>query len=259
MAKRVPDFIWEYECPEMGRYEVAVYFSHRKSLKLLVTPECRVELWMPIYSTLAAARAYLAEHQLWIVRGLSKYRSMACLHPILPLEKRSHLLFLGEDFAFHWHPAGSPSSAYPQNLCRHECNRTEKTFHLHCPNEYIMPCITGLIGRYARTLLPEIIRPAIQKFVQRNRVAPSTIKFRLKTAQWASCSSSRVISLNTRLVQASPECIRMVVVHELCHLVEMNHSKRFYALMDAEMPEWRVADKILKTQFPSLRPDTILF
>lgn len=259
MVKRSPDFIGEYEHPDVGQYQVAVYLSHRKSLKLLVTSECRVELWMPPYFSLDAARTYLATNQPWIVRGLNKYRSMALRHPILPLEQRRHLLFLGEDFTFRWHPVETSPSAYPKNLCQHECNRAEKTFHLHCPSEQILPCITGLIDGYAHRLLPEIIRPVIQKFVQRNGIAPSAIKFRLKTAQWGSCSSSRIISLNTRLVQASPECICMIMVHELCHLVEMNHSKRFYALMDEEMPGWRAADKWLKAKFPSLRPDTILF
>ncbi len=64
------------------------------------------------------------------------------------------------------------------------------------------------------------------------------LRLRAMRSRWGSCSS-RGICLNTRLIQAPPACIDMVIVHELCHLREMNHSPRFYALMDAAMPDWR--------------------
>lgn len=57
--------------------------------------------------------------------------------------------------------------------------------------------------------------------------------------QWGSCSPKGAINLNPCLVKAPRECIDYVVLHELCHLREHNHSKRFYALLDKHMPEWR--------------------
>jgi predicted metal-dependent hydrolase len=46
-------------------------------------------------------------------------------------------------------------------------------------------------------------------------------------------------------MKAPPLCIDMVIVHELCHIREMNHSSAFYALMDAAMPGWREASRQL--------------
>lgn len=56
--------------------------------------------------------------------------------------------------------------------------------------------------------------------------------------QWGSCSPNGRLTLNTHLVKAPRECIDYVILHELCHLAEHNHSPRFYRLMSEVMPEW---------------------
>lgn len=57
--------------------------------------------------------------------------------------------------------------------------------------------------------------------------------------QWGSCSPSGTIHLNPWLVRAPRDCIDYVIVHELCHLREHNHSRRFYSLLDQQVPDWR--------------------
>lgn len=56
--------------------------------------------------------------------------------------------------------------------------------------------------------------------------------------QWGSCSPCGRITLNPHLVKAPRECIDYVILHELCHLAEHNHSERFYRLMGQVMPKW---------------------
>ncbi|MDW7746839.1 SprT family zinc-dependent metalloprotease [Halomonas sp.] len=58
--------------------------------------------------------------------------------------------------------------------------------------------------------------------------------------QWGSCSPKGVILLNPHLVKAPTECIDYVILHELCHLEEHNHSQRFYDLLRYAMPRWEV-------------------
>lgn len=62
---------------------------------------------------------------------------------------------------------------------------------------------------------------------------------------WGSCSPHRVITLNPALIKAPAYCVEYVLLHELCHLSEHNHSQRFYALLDRYMPEWREAKEEL--------------
>ncbi len=63
------------------------------------------------------------------------------------------------------------------------------------------------------------------------------VKFRKMKSRWGSCSANRVITLNTQLIKIKKELIDYVLVHELAHLVHMNHSKEFHALVQSYLPE----------------------
>lgn len=56
--------------------------------------------------------------------------------------------------------------------------------------------------------------------------------------QWGSCSPSGSINVNPALIRAPRHCIDYVLTHEICHLREHNHSKRFYALLEKHFPNW---------------------
>jgi len=63
---------------------------------------------------------------------------------------------------------------------------------------------------------------------------------------WGSCSGRRNLNFNWRLAAAPPEALDYVVIHELCHLREMNHSKRFWDLVRAACPDYKARRKWLR-------------
>lgn len=65
-------------------------------------------------------------------------------------------------------------------------------------------------------------------------------------SRWGSCSSRRNLNFNWRLVMAPPEVLDYVVVHELCHLKEMNHSPAFWKLVEGILPDYRKQREWLK-------------
>jgi|SRR5690554_540760 len=64
------------------------------------------------------------------------------------------------------------------------------------------------------------------------------LQLRIMQTQWGSCSPQGRIILNPNLVKAPRDCIDYVILHELCHLAEHNHSERFYRLLGQVMPNW---------------------
>ncbi len=71
-------------------------------------------------------------------------------------------------------------------------------------------------------------------------VQAGKLVFRNMKSRWGSCQpSTGRICINTRLALYPPECLEYVVVHELCHLLERGHGKRFHDLMDRFMPDWK--------------------
>jgi predicted metal-dependent hydrolase len=64
--------------------------------------------------------------------------------------------------------------------------------------------------------------------------------------KWGTCNPDRgMIWLNLELAKKPPECLEYVVVHEMIHLLERNHTRRFYELMDRFMPSWRIRRETL--------------
>ena len=65
------------------------------------------------------------------------------------------------------------------------------------------------------------------------------LRIRDMKTRWGSCMPQKgVVTINRRLIQALPGCIRMVVTHELCHLMHPNHGAGFYDLLNRCMPDW---------------------
>lgn len=65
------------------------------------------------------------------------------------------------------------------------------------------------------------------------------LKVRKMRSRWGSCTRKGVVTLNLELIRMPLPCIDYVVTHELCHLVEFNHSSRFYELQSRFVPDWK--------------------
>jgi len=66
-----------------------------------------------------------------------------------------------------------------------------------------------------------------------------TFRLMAMKKQWGSCSAKGRLMLNPHLVKAPKECIDYVILHELCHIAEHNHSERFWRLLTQVMPNWK--------------------
>ena len=71
-------------------------------------------------------------------------------------------------------------------------------------------------------------------------------------SRWGSCNSRGQVWLNWRLLQAPPHIINYVICHELAHLKQMNHSAKFWAVVEQLFPNYKLAEKELKTLSPQL-------
>ncbi len=100
--------------------------------------------------------------------------------------------------------------------------------------------VQGLIWQWVLTRCKKVFARRLELMVASlNWVdAVPVWKFRKMTKQWGSCSPKGIVSLNPHLVKAPLACIDYVILHELCHLQEHNHSPQFYSLLDRHMPDW---------------------
>ena len=79
-----------------------------------------------------------------------------------------------------------------------------------------------------------------------NNLSPSLIKIKEQKKRWGSCTSNKIIYINSRISMAPIDVIDYILVHEFCHLVHMNHSKDFYNLVGEILPKFRENERWLK-------------
>jgi predicted metal-dependent hydrolase len=76
-------------------------------------------------------------------------------------------------------------------------------------------------------------------FASQMGVTPTAVKINNAMKRWGSCSSRKSLNFSWRVIMADDSIIDYVVVHELAHLKEMNHSARFWAVAEGVMPDFR--------------------
>lgn len=117
--------------------------------------------------------------------------------------------------------------------------------HLHA----LPPAQQPLSGAELRGLVQqakEELPKTVAHFAPLVGVDYGTITIRAQHTRWGSCSSRGNLNFNCLLMLAPPDVLDYVVIHELCHRKEMNHSERFWKLVEAEMPDYKEKKKWLK-------------
>jgi predicted metal-dependent hydrolase len=98
------------------------------------------------------------------------------------------------------------------------------------------------LRRRAKEILPQ----RVDYYARLIGVTYGTITVRSQRTRWGSCSSKGNLNFNCLLMLTSPEILDYVVVHELCHRKELNHSARFWAQVERILPDYRIRRKWLK-------------
>lgn len=107
--------------------------------------------------------------------------------------------------------------------------------------------IKALAAR-AKQVIPE----RVAYFAPRVGVTYGNTTIRSQRTRWGSCSSKGNLNFNCLLMLTPPEVVDYVVVHELCHRKEMNHSAKFWAQVERILPDWKLRRKWLKDNGNSL-------
>lgn len=125
------------------------------------------------------------------------------------------------------------------HLERAEARRAEEAAH---PAEPLTEAEIRELGERAARYIPE----RVAYYAEKIGVTYGRITIRNQRTRWGSCSAKGNLNFNCLLMLAPPEVIDSVVVHELCHRKEMNHSDRFYAEVYRAYPEYDRWNRWLK-------------
>jgi len=108
--------------------------------------------------------------------------------------------------------------------------------------EQVLKKVEKWFRQQAETILTERVR----YFSNRLNMQPSAVAINNNKTRWGSCDTRRKINLNWRAVMLPPNLFDYIVVHEFCHMLEFNHTKNFWAIVETILPDWRILRKHLK-------------
>lgn len=209
--------------------------SRRKTVSIQIYPDKRIELKVPLFYNIDNAEPFLQKHYRWIFKRLDAPTISECGTKRFTSGELHY--YLGKQYPLKIIISPDNNVVFQDDV-------------IIVYARYDMPELieTLLLKWYlcqARRVFQEISIP-LMKQMEKYNVFPKSFTIRKMKTRWGSCSSKGSISLNLDLIKLPEQCIKEVILHELCHLVHFNHSKEFYALMTAEMPDWRIWKKELK-------------
>ena len=109
-----------------------------------------------------------------------------------------------------------------------------------------LPALTEAERKALAEEVKTVIAQRVTRFAPLVGVTYGNITIRSQRSRWGSCSTKGNLNFNCLLMLAPPEVLDYVVVHELCHRKEMNHSPRFWAEVERVMPDYRIHKQWLK-------------
>jgi predicted metal-dependent hydrolase len=198
-----------------------------RNIRVEVRPGREVVLVYPRWVPRSEALAFLRSRGDWIREKISEMEQHAAENPPPPPARwdgTDELLLRGETV---------PVCIEPASL-----RRPSVRFESHAPAALReQPHKLELALKRELMHLAQVeARRALDEEAARLDVRYADLRINDPQTLWGSCNPGGVICLSWRLIMAPPEVFRYVVVHELCHLVQANHSQRFWRLVERQMP-----------------------
>lgn len=202
----------------------------RKTLAITVNEKSQVIVKAPKYMANEDIIKFINSKQKWIESKVNEIQKQNQIHNDLFEYKK--VLFCGKKY----------------DIVR---DKNAKDVSLEGGYLIIKPQITqkkeiNKIERFMKNCCIEIVGQRLKYFANVMQLEPKEMRLINAKHRWGTCDTERVISFNWRLIMMPPSVIDYVVVHELAHIIEMNHSNAFWAIVAAILPNVKETRLILK-------------
>jgi hypothetical protein len=196
---------------------------------------------IPRGGSLAIAHDFAERHRPWLERELQRLAALP--HHSKEWKVGTEILFRGEPLKLE-----AATDADRQNHAVRDAIRNVIQFG----NTLIrVPDASGdlrpAVERHLRNLAAREFPAIVQEYANAHGLSIRRVTIRDQRSRWGSCSRRGTISLNWRLIQTPPSVRDYVILHELMHLREMNHSSRFWQQVKQVCPEYEIARQWLRT------------
>lgn len=226
---------------EGQQYPLKIYREWRKNVRVSMGKRA-INLRLPVMMPASEAEQKLAWCKEWVTQRMQDNESLRQRYQgknyrsgsILQVGARSYELQIEEG-----------------NLKTHQAKLSNGVIYLKLNKDddplHLQKSIKHLLSRIvANDFLPEITRRVNELNQLYFQQAIKGVRLKYNHSNWGSCSTQGNVNLSTRLLFAPDEVIDYVIIHELSHLLEMNHSPRFWKIVHSAMPDYKAKEQWLK-------------
>ncbi len=215
-----------------------VILSKRRTLSIAVYPDMSVRVRAPYRASIKHIKKVVEKKADWIEKKRSKFSALPQIKTTNNYEDGDILMFLGKPLKLQ--------------ITKDIVNCVDVS------DGVLNICVTKIDKSRIKKLIKNWLEQSAKKiFTERVTICKAlaaefgiehkgALKFRKMRSMWGNCSRRGEIKLSYELVKAPITSIDYVIIHELCHLKEFNHSKKFYALLESILPDWKERKNELK-------------
>ena len=211
---------------EGTQVELVLRHSARRSFALQVDHR-GARVAVPLRTPLGEVERFVHSHGRWLLERLQACAAVRPA-PVLEVTEGATLPLLGR----------------PLTLRLHEGRIARWRTRADGAEELLLPTASDPLRALLRALQLRALawyRGRVQAYCQQLALPMPALRLSNARTRWGSCSSRSGIRLHWRLIHLPPALIDYVVAHEVAHLLEMNHSPRFWAVVEGLYPDWRAA------------------
>lgn len=234
------------------QFDYTIRRSNRaKKARIIITPD-KIEVVAPTRVSNNKIHAFVKTQQDWIISATKKVNKQHQQTKKLTPDYYTD----GVEILFHGNPVKVRLKSSAEQRIKLEFNHSD--IHLLIPSMNMMAIkdnseqirlalINGL-----KTKACKEAEEYVEQHAKKYNLYPHSIKIKTQKSRWGSCGIHNDINLNWLLILAPPKVMEYVVVHEICHIRERNHSAKFWQLVALHLPDFKKQRLWLKQNGGSL-------
>lgn len=219
--------------PLVWKHDITVHIVFRSRARrylLGLRPDGAARLVIPRRGTEAEGIRFLERSEAWLLKRVTQWRSRSQVRQ--PWVEGVNFLFRGAETALH-----VEQEEDGLRLCFSD---------QIIPVPHVLPDYRDVVQGHLRRLAERELPIRTRELALLHGIAVHRVSVRAQKTRWGSCSARGTISLNWRLIQAPSHVIDYLIIHELMHRREMNHSTHYWKLVAGAVPDYRRAEQWLK-------------
>jgi predicted metal-dependent hydrolase len=203
-----------------------------RHIRLTVAMSTGLRVSVPPRFPVQDVPSIIRERAAWVLRKLDEYADLERSFPRQRYRHGSRIMYLGRSCLLRLRPSRNGHARV-----RHSNRTVDVALPANQGLDSREERVRAIVHRWYRSQAQELIAARAAEIAAGMRVRPGRITIRKQRSRWGSCTAEGHLNFNQLLMMAPPNVIDYVIVHELAHLHELNHSPRYWKIVERWCPD----------------------